>query len=160
MPVKTYNPKRVILNVATQRISGFGDQDMVNVQLDEDLFSKFIGVDGTISRTQNPSTTGFFEITLAKTSPSNTVLSGLAQADRASGDGSGAFPVALRDELSEGTTFVGVNCWVTAMPDSAFAKEINSNVWKIDAEEIIWMITGTGDSLVSKLLNEFSDVLD
>jgi len=160
MPTKTYNPKRVVFNVASQQITGFSDQDMINVQLDEDLFTKYIGVDATISRTQNPSTTGFFEVSLAQTSPSNTFLSQLAQADRASGDGSATFPVALRDESSEGTVLLGTNCWVTAMPDAAFGKEIGSNVWKLDAETIYWMITGTGDSLVSKVLNEFSDVLN
>ena len=160
MGIKSANPKRYVVTVNGKRITGATESDIVSIKLDEDLFKKYIGADGTASRIQNPSSAGTITISLAQTSPDNTYLSGLSTADTLIGDGSGTAIVTVTDSNSQGTTFVAKDSWIKNMPDYDLGADMASVVWEFDSPEIIWVITGSGQSLVSKLINDFVNVLN
>lgn len=137
----------MIISVAGVQITGFGDSDMVTISLDEDKFTKYVSVDGEVSRSFNVADTGRFVFTLNQTSQANAVLSGLLTADVFDNTGNLTFPVAIRDQNSEGTFYLGTDCWVSAMPESAFGKEIGTREWVIDASKIRYAITGAGEGI-------------
>lgn len=148
----TYSPKRLIIAVAGQQLTGFGDSDMVTVALDEAHFTKYKSVDGEVSRSFNPTSSGSFTITLNQTSRANQILSGLLLADIADNTGNLVFPVTVRDLNSSDTFYLGTNCWVESMPESNFAKEIETREWVLQSEKIFFNISGNGESLLEGIL--------
>ena len=149
MGVATYSPKNMVILVGTEQITGFGDGDMVTVELDEDKFAPYVSVDGEVSRSHNVANTGKFTFTLNQTSKANALFTALMQLDLAdrSGTSNGIVPIVVRDENSfnSGTFYIGTNCWITGMPSSAFGKEITTREWVLQASEIVWSISGNED---------------
>lgn len=143
--VATYSPKRVILTIYGKQIQGFSDNDMVTVVKDEDSFAKYIAVDGEVSRSHNPSSSGKFTITLNQTSPANQLLSTLLLADIADNTGKLVFGVSLRDLNSSGTFYYGHDCWVSKMPDSGFNKAIGTREWVIETKTMFYNVSGYKD---------------
>jgi len=68
-------------------------------------------------------------LTLAQTSPSNDVLSGIAQADRLTN--SGVVPVLIQD-FSGRSVHVSAFGWVRRVPSAEFGKEISNREWVLD----------------------------
>ena len=152
MSTATYSPKRMIISIAGTQITGFGDSDMLTVSLDEDKFVKYTSVDGEVSRSFNVPDTGRFVLTLNQTSQANSTLSGLLTADVFDNTGNLTFPVAIRDQNSEGTFYLGTDCWVVGMPESGFGKEIGTREWVIDASKIRYAITGAGEGIIEGIV--------
>lgn len=152
MSTKTYSPKRMIITVAGVQITGFGDTDMLTVSLDEEKFVKYVSVDGDVARSFNVADTGRFVLTLNQTSNANEVLSGLLAADVFDNTGNLTFPVAIRDQNSKGTFYLGTDCWVAGMPESGFGKEISTREWVIEASKIRYAITGAGKGLIEGIV--------
>ena len=150
--VNTYSPKRLVCSIAGQKLSGFSDTDIVTVALDEDQFIKYIGADGEVSRSFNPAISGSFTFTLAQTSRANQILSAIFLADIADNTGNLVVPVIVRDMNSSDTFYIGAQCWIRKMPDSAFNKEIDSREWIIDCDKILFNISGNGESFLQGIL--------
>lgn len=144
---KTYSPKRLILAINGVQITGFSDTDIVTVTQDEPKFVKYIAVDGDVSRSYNPSSSGRFVISLNQTSQANEVLSTLLALDVATNTGEATFVVTLRDTNSNGTSYIAKNCWVENMPESSFSKEITTREWVIDTADMSYFVAGHSESL-------------
>ena len=151
MSVSTYSPKRLVISVLGKNITGFSDDDMITVSLDEDKFVKFTSVDGESARSYNVSSAGKFVITLNQTSKANQTLSALLLADMADNTGQLTFPVAIRDLNSDGTFYLAKDCWLVGMPESSFNKEIENRVWTLDAADIKFNLAGSGTGLLGVL---------
>lgn len=143
----------MIITVAGVQITGFGDSDMLTVSLDEAKFVKYTSVDGEVARSFNVADTGRFVFTLNQTSRANGVLSALLTADVSDNTGNLTFPVAIRDQNSEGTAYLGTECWIEGMPESAFGKEITTREWVIDAAKIRYAITGAGKGFIEGIVD-------
>jgi hypothetical protein len=136
--VKNYNPKKISLIVGVRAISGFADGTFVEVDYDEDAFTKKGGADGQVTRVASANLSGSMTITLDQASDSNDYLSTLAIADRATG--AGVVPVLLRD--AGGTTIAtGAEAWVRKQAGAAFSKGSEDRKWVIDIAELV-MNTG------------------
>jgi hypothetical protein len=144
--VNTYSPKRLVVQVQGQQLTGFSDSDMVTISLDEEKFAKYISVDGQVSRSFNVANSGKFVISLNQTSKANQILSTLLSADVADNTGKLTFQMSVRDMNSPLTFYTGVDCWVSGMPESSFGKEIETREWTIEASSIIYNISGNGSS--------------
>ena len=148
MSTPTYSPKRMIISVAGRQITGFGDTDLLTVALDEAKFVKYVSVDGEVARSFNVADTGSFTFTLNQTSEANSWFNALLLADVTTSDGSATFPVAIRDQNSEGTFYLGTDCWVEGMPESGYAKEISTREWVVQAKKIRYALTGSGEGFI------------
>lgn len=150
---KTYSPKRCVLTVAGIRVEGFSDNDMFTVSLDERSFVKFIGADGDVARSHNPATSGKFVLSLNQTSTANQVLSGLLQADVLENTGRLVFPVTLYDLNSNGTFYLGLNCWIEGVPESGYGKAVGTREWVIESTSMKYNISGYGSNIIMDTLN-------
>jgi hypothetical protein len=107
-------------------LTGFAEDEFINVTFNADAATPVVGNDGTVSRAMSPDKSATVTLTLKATSPSNDILSGLAIKDRI--DGSVVGVVMIKD--NKGTSLaVGKDAWIQKQPDMAFAREVGNRAW-------------------------------
>lgn len=137
MTIFSYDPKEVTLIVGAFHITGFAEDDFIDVERDEDAFTKKVGVSGEVGRMQNANITGHVIFSLMQSSISNDALSLLAALDQ--GQGVGAVPVTCRD-LSGRSVFASPFAWVKKYPKAGWKKDVSNWVWTLDtAAMLIYM---------------------
>ena len=124
----TYSPKKVVLSVAGQAISGYADGTFLSVERNTDAFSHTSGADGEIARMASADNSGTITLTLLQTSASNDLLSSLHEADRISNNAK--FVVGGEDK--NGTTvFSGLEAWIPKLATVEEGNEISNREWRI-----------------------------
>jgi len=139
MPLRTYDPKDIIVTIGGVPMSGFADGTFVNVERDNDMFTKVSGADGEISRAKSNDKGGVLTLTLSQTSMSNDVLSGIAVADELTN--SGVVPIFVKD-INSLSTFVSAFGWVKKQPAAEYGKVINNREWVVDLADLEVFIGG------------------
>jgi hypothetical protein len=114
-------------------MSGYADGTFLNVDRDENAFTKVTGADGTSTRVKSNNRSGSMTLTLKQSSPSNDVLSGFASLDELSN--TGVVPILIKD-LSGNSLFFSATGWVQKFPSSEFGKEINNREWVLDLVDV------------------------
>lgn len=127
--VLQYDPKGFVLIVGGYIMGGFADNDFIEIERDEDAFTKRVGVSGEVSRIQNLNKAGRITIRLMQSSSSNDALSLLATLDEAGGFG--AVPVLARDHNGR-ALFAAVFGWVKRLPKTVWKKDVAVWEWVID----------------------------
>lgn len=130
MAIKSYSPDTVSVVVGVLALSGFADGTFVQIEPMTDGVSSQSGADGEVARAISLDQRHTITITLQQTSPANTYLSGLADADRISG-GNGVVAIAVTD--LRGETLFGGTGWVVKKATATYSKEIETREWQIEA---------------------------
>lgn len=133
MAVSTFDPKSVVISIGGVPISGFADGTFVSITTDTQQFTKVVGADGFTTRVKSNNYGGTLTLSLAQTSPSNDVLSGLLALDRLSNQG--LFPLLIKD-MSGNTVVFSESAWIQQFPDITFGNEMNNRDWVIDMAEM------------------------
>jgi len=141
--LRTYDPKDVRIVVGGFPIGGFADGTFLNLEMDEDSFSKETGADGETARAKSNNNGGSATLTLMQTSPSNDVLSGFAQADRLSN--AGVVPLLIQDGSGR-TTLFSATAWVRKRPAASFSKEIEEREWVLDLADVDYFVGGNPET--------------
>lgn len=129
MSLYTYDPAKVIVNVAGANLEGYADGTFINAERSSDTFTKSTGSDGRTTRVKQNDKSGTITITLQQSSPSNNILSSIMVLDEASNEG--IVPIAIKDIL--GTTAIASGyCWVKKPPAVGFAKDAGNREWLFD----------------------------
>lgn len=127
--VLTYDPKKFTLIVGGYIMTGFGPEDFVEVERDEDAYTKKVGVSGEVARVRNLNRAGVITLRLMQSSPSNDALSLLATLDEFAD--LGAVPILARDHSGR-SLFTSVFGWVKRFPKTVWKKDVALWEWKID----------------------------
>lgn len=143
MPVRTYDPKKVLVLVGRIPISGFADGTFISVSRSNDLFTKTSGADGVVTRVKSNDLSGEITMTLAQTSPSNDYMSKIALADELSNNG--VVPVTISD-TSGRSNYVSAFAWIRKHPDSEFSKEVSNREWVLDCADLDLLTGGNPDA--------------
>lgn len=138
MAVTTLDPKQVFIIIGGAHITGYADGSFIEVDRDEDSFTKKTGADGLTARAKSNNRGASFKITLMQTSPSNDVLTAFMLADEA--ESNAVQPVMVKDGF--GTSLFNGIGWVKKMPASAWAKEVGAREWIIDCAEMNAFVGG------------------
>lgn len=143
MPQETYDPQICSFTFGPtgtgQSINAIEVQEMA-AMYDEDAFTKTVSLDGRVVRTRNANTSGKFQLTLLNSSPTNDLLSAIANADRKSKLGTG--PIQIADASGTARAGAGV-AWITKVPDIKRAKELGADcVWVFDCDQSFEIIQG------------------
>lgn len=129
MAVKTYDPKKVIITFGTHTISGYADGTFISITPATDRFSKNVGADGEVTRTQSNDNTDEVVITVKQTSSSNDYLSQVAFNDRFLG--TGKLPLSIVD--IGGTTIANyTEAWIRTEAAIENSNEASDRVWTLD----------------------------
>jgi hypothetical protein len=128
--VKSYDPKKVIVNYGGITLSGFEDGTFVEVKPSSDTWTRKVGADGEVVRVRSNDDTSEVTVTLQQVSPSNDYLSGIRIADATTGLG-GVLPLSIVD-LSGTTVMFFPQAWIKKMPDVSRAKDAGNTQWVFD----------------------------
>lgn len=127
--VATYRPDAVQVLINGLPVTGFADGTFVEIDRAADAFVKHVGADGKTSRAGTADKSGMVTFTLAQTSPSNGVLSGIAALDEATGNG--VVSILVRDASGASLHFAE-SAWVRKIPAAPYSKAIENRVWILD----------------------------
>lgn len=144
MSIATYSPSEVDLYLAIMHeVTGFSPDSMIRITKDESYFTTIKGATGNLERLHRPDKTYTLEITLSQTSPSNSVLNGLATLDSLTRVG--AFPIFAKDASGD-SVFLATTCWIETSAEASYSSSINDRVWTIKCHEMVFGLSGNGDS--------------
>lgn len=115
----------VIYGILELQEFGTGD-DVVNIELDEDLFSKSVGAKGDVVRTQTNDNSCTITIRLHQTSSSNADLTVAYLADR--NTGANVQPMIINDKEG-GETYIINNAWISRFPTVTRGQNPNNMEW-------------------------------
>lgn|SRR5574341_534473 len=124
--VKTYDASKVDVAFMGLPITGWGDNDFIEIARDEPLWTIQKGADGEVSRSKNVDDSATAKIVCHQTSQANKTLAGFAQLDRLTGKGIGPFL------LTEGDSFASsIEAWVEELPAMTYGKEAGRREWLV-----------------------------
>lgn len=135
MATRTYDPKQVAFSYKGYTLSGYADGTFIEVEFDEDSFTKYIGASGEGARSRNANRAGKITVHLMSTSPDNDVLSAFEAADRLGSADGGTGP-AFGKDVSGTSQFLARDAWIKKLPKVDFAKEISVRDWEFDATDL------------------------
>ena len=139
MAVPTYDPRQVIITFGGNIITGFAQDSFLDITPANQAFTKYTGADGGTSRGKSNDYSSVVTITLSQTSPSNAVLSAIAEADRLLN--AGKLPLQIVDV--NGTTLkFWAQAWIQQNPDEGFATEVGDRAWTLDTGQPAQNIVG------------------
>jgi len=142
--VRTYDPREVQIIIGGAIISAYADGTFVEVEPQDDSYSRTTGADGEESRARSNNRGGTMTLTIKQTSPSNDVLTAFWLADQASN--AGVFPVMLKEAGSGSTLISAQSAWIERLPNVVYSKEIEGREWKIALADINWFVGGNTQS--------------
>lgn len=126
MALKNYDPSKIVIAFKGIRLTGFAEGSFVSIARNEDGFTLHVGSDGMPTRAKNRNKSGTVTVTLVQSAPINDQLSAFALADELTGLATG--DLIIKDLL--GTTLAeSAEAWIKKLPDSDFAKEVQSRAW-------------------------------
>lgn len=128
--VKHYDPDQVRLILFLVPISGFGEDDFIEIVPDEDQFTEVKGVDGDITCSKVVARAATVNVTLNQSSKANALMWAAYNADLAAHGGAGVGPLAVFDENGVGTVATD-SARIVGQPTIKFAKAAGPRVWKI-----------------------------
>ena len=118
--MKTYDPKKVMVQFGNRQITGFSQDDIITIQPNGEGVQRYVGADGEVQRAVDPDMTYNVTLTLANTSKSNDYLSG-------------------------SLLFFAQEAWVQNMPESGRGRQIDSQEWSIHTGAVEGPIFGGND---------------
>lgn len=136
---KTYDPSQVQIIVGGFQIAGFADGSFVSVVRNADAFALYMGTDGEGTRAKSNNKSGRITFTLAQSSDSNAILSGIAAADELAN--SGVVPVLIKDG-SGNSLYAAETAWIVKYPDSEFGRELGTREWILETDSMAVFVGG------------------
>jgi hypothetical protein len=130
-----YDPKLVICTVGGVLINGWAEDSFIEIEYDEDLWSKQIGADGygIFSKSNNLSAT--VTVKLMPGAYGNTVLSARLMMD-ISPLSAGFFPFEVIDRATA-TTHTSLRSRIMKPPSKTYSKTAEALEWTIGCLELI-----------------------
>jgi hypothetical protein len=120
----------VSLNAVPLSDGGYGEDEVMQLEWEEDQFVAFVGADGEVSRATTNNGLATVTLTYAQTAAANDRLTALLKADIAAPNGAGAGMFQARDV--NGRMVVGAErAWVMGYPSVTLGKTIQTIEWKI-----------------------------
>ena len=134
-----YDPGRVIVTFRGILIQGFADGTFVNAERTEDAFAKVVGASGDVTRVRSRDRSGEVTLTLQAASPTNDLLSAVAQIDESTGLGYG--PLLIKD-LNGNTLLLAEQAWIRKAPAVEFGTDASNREWVFDCAALDMTVGG------------------
>lgn len=129
----TYDPSKILVTVGGAIISGYADGTFVNVEYENDFYTKVVGADKQTTRIKQNDYSGMITLNLTQSSLSNDILTGFVILDRTAN--AGIVPVLIKDLLSASLA-ASAYAWVRKPPALEYSKELSNREWILDCVEL------------------------
>jgi hypothetical protein len=153
-----YSPSDVLISIGGfHMISGVVADTFINITKDVSPFEVQGAMDGSIARLYKHDEGYKVEITLAQSSASNNILSGLYNIDTATR--MGKFPLFITDGRGS-SKFFALTAWIDRLPSVAFGSELQPRTWIFQCTDATLTVGGNADqNLLEKALDFGASVL-
>lgn len=136
-----YDPTRVVFAWGEITITtGWAPDSFIEIEHDEDAFTKQVGAGGEVTRTRNANEAGSVTVRLLQGSVFNSLLSAAAKLDRRVGGG--IKPLMIKDLLGN-TLVLAEHAWIRKIAPSPFAKEAGEREWVFDCADLDPFVGGS-----------------
>lgn len=135
----THDPANTIVTLGPLLFTGFADGSMIQIERDEDTYSKKVGAQGDTTRVRSRNRNGRATVRLQAQSPTNALLSARMALGESSNLDVGVFQAK---DLSTNTTFTAVAGWLVRPAGADFAQDATEREWMIDLYQLV-VIHGT-----------------
>lgn len=139
MTVQTYDPKDVTVSVDGQILTGFGEE-VVAAERENPQVEDLAGAQGDVARVMTNDKRGVITISLLPTSPSNLILSNLANLDGVDGANK-IFPLIIKDNRGA-DVLQAEDAWISQPPRTVYNKNIEIREWTLRAGKLEMVIAG------------------
>lgn len=144
MAVATYDPKFANLTFGPHLVTGYAEDQMLEIEFSSPKYENKVGIDGFLTRIKQNNTSGMIKVSLMATSPSNKVLATMARGELGAAVttllsivgasqvalNADVFPVMMYDS-STGAKFTAPDCWVAKEPTIQKGKDIGVIEWEL-----------------------------
>lgn len=121
---------QISLNAVPLSDGGYGEDEVMQLEWEEDQFTAYVGADGEVSRAATNNGLATVTLTYAQTAAANDRLSAILKADMLATNGAGAGLYQARD-LNGRMVVISERAWVMAYPSVTLGKTIQTVEWKI-----------------------------
>jgi len=129
---KEYNLKTVVCTINGVPIRGFSDGDAVMVATDDDIYSKQVGADGEVARSNKGNKGGTITFRLMYTADSNAYMQAWKTLDNVSANG--VARIAILD-MNGATSVLALEAWIKKDPNLTFSEESGTREWIWDFDK-------------------------
>lgn len=120
----------ISLNAVPLDDGGYGDDEVLTLEWQDEQFEIFVGADGEVSRSSTNSGVATVTLKYAQTAAANDRLMGLLLADTNTPNGAGAGMFNARDKQGR-AVIMSERSWVNGYPGITLGKTIKVVEWKI-----------------------------
>jgi hypothetical protein len=131
-----YTPDAVTASIAGINIEGAADGEWLSLKMVSDQYSDVIGTQGDVARSRSNDYRADVEVTLLQTSPTNDLLSALAEADRNSLNGAGVGSFQIKDNSGR-SLYYAAEAWIMKLPDVSFDRTVKERKWTIRCARLV-----------------------
>lgn len=159
----TWSPLRLHVLIGVNRITGFGEDDMISLAYDGDKFTKQTGVVDEVARSHVNINGGVFTFSLLQTSQANDVFYDILRTDlanQASGESNSAIFTLRISDLNGTTRLVAEQSWIKNYAEQDFGKEAKVRQWSIDTANIVGHLGGNTGKALSTIAGSVFDNLN
>lgn len=128
-----YSPDQVSVSFNGIIITGYNDGTFIDVEREENSFTKHVGSLGDVARSRNLNRSGKLTLTLMSAAPSNDLLQAVYEQDRQFGTGVGAL---LIKDLGGNMVCRAAYCWIMKAPKIERAKESSPCIWQFEMADL------------------------
>lgn len=115
--------------------SGFAEDSMLKIEMDEKAFTYIVGVDGSVTRSKTKNKVAKLTVSLMQSSYLNDQLSALMILDLAAPNGAGIAPFLCKD-INGTTLCAGAHCWIEKPPDQEFKRVASAREWNLICSDL------------------------
>ena len=132
MAMRAWNIKdlAISLNAVPLSDGGYGEDEVMALEWEEDQFTAYVGADGEVSRAATNNGLATVTLIYAHTAAANDRLTALLKADIAATNGAGAGMFQARD-VNGRMVVQSERAWVMAYPSVTLGKTIQTIEWKL-----------------------------
>lgn len=149
MSVRTYSPSKVNFIFAGTELTGFAEDDFIEVEPLGEGIKSVSGPDGEVARALDPDTRVKVTLKLTSASAGNDTLTAQYKLDQSTG--SGIAPLLIKD-LSGTTLLSAAQAWVTKLPKTTKGKEVGTTEWELETGPADFTVGGNETSGIGSLL--------
>jgi hypothetical protein len=120
----------ISLNAVPLSDGGYGEDEVMQLEWEEDQFTAYVGADGEVSRAATNNGLATITLTYAQTAAANDRLTALLKADIAAPNGAGAGMYSARD-VNGRMLVQAERAWVMGYPSVTLGKTIQVVEWKL-----------------------------
>lgn len=139
--VGTYDGAEVTGVLGALPLYGLSDGDAITAQRSGALYTKRVGIKGSVARARSADKSGTIEIRLLATSAANDAISAMVNLDSLTVDGKAVFPITVAD-LSGRTVISAGQAWLESMGPVTFGGEVGERVYTFACADLKMVIGG------------------